>query len=41
MVKGTYAGLAMVEAKCTDIDERKFVEQEKGLAKSIKLKDDQ
>ncbi|MCJ1456854.1 hypothetical protein MMC28_007220 [Mycoblastus sanguinarius] len=39
-VKGIYAGLVMVEAKCIDIDERQSVAaQEKDPAKRIDLKD--
>ena len=41
-VKGIYAGLVMVEAKCIDIDERQAAAaQEKDPAKRSELKDDQ
>ena len=41
-VKGIYAGLVMVEAKCIDIDERQSAAaQEKDLTKRVSLKDDQ
>ena len=41
-VKGIYAGLVMVEAKCIDIDERQSAAaQEKDPSKKIFLKDDQ
>lgn len=41
-VKGIYAGLVMVEAKCIDIDERQSAAaQEKDPAKNINLKNDQ
>lgn len=41
-VKGIYAGLVMVEAKCIDIDERgSAATQEKDTAKKIELKNDQ
>ena len=41
-VKGIYAGLVMVEAKCIDIDERQSAAaQEKDLSKRLELKDDQ
>ena len=41
-VKGIYAGLVMVEAKCIDIDERQSAAaQEKDPKKRISLKDDQ
>ena len=41
-VKGIYAGLVMVEAKCIDIDERQSsTAQGNGTSKSIHLKDDQ
>ena len=41
-VKGIYAGLVMVEAKCIDIDERQSAAaQEKDLSKKIDLKNDQ
>ena len=41
-VKGIYAGLVMVEAKCIDIDERQSAAaQEKDLSKRPELKNDQ
>ena len=41
-VKGIYAGLVMVEAKCIDIDEKQMAAaQEKDLSKKIQLKNDQ
>ena len=41
-VKGIYAGLVMVEAKCIDIDEKQTAAaQEKDLSKKIQLKNDQ
>ena len=41
-VKGIYAGLVMVEAKCIDIDERQSVAaQEKDPTKRVNLKNDQ
>ena len=41
-VKGIYAGLVMVEAKCIDIDDKQSsAAQEKDPAKRIKLKNDQ
>lgn len=41
-VKGIYAGLVMVEAKCIDIDERQSAAaQEKDPTKRIQLKNDQ
>ena len=41
-VKGIYAGLVMVEAKCIDIDERQSAAaQEKDLTKKVNLKNDQ
>ena len=41
-VKGIYAGLVMVEAKCIDIDERQSAAaQEKDPTKRVSLKDDQ
>ena len=41
-VKGIYAGLVMVNAKCIDINERQSpTAQEKGTPKSIHLKNDQ
>lgn len=41
-VKGIYAGLVMVEAKCIDIDERQsLAAQEKDPSKRIGLKNDQ
>ena len=41
-VKGIYAGLVMVEAKCIDIDERQSAAaQEKDLSKKTELKNDQ
>ena len=41
-VKGIYAGLVMVEAKCIDIDEKQTAAaQEKDLAKKTQLKNDQ
>ena len=41
-VKGIYAGLVMVEAKCIDIDERQSnAAQEKDPAKRVNLKNDQ
>ena len=41
-VKGIYAGLVMVEAKCIDIDERQSAAaQEKDLSKRVQLKNDQ
>ena len=41
-VKGIYAGLVMVEAKCIDIDEKQTAAaQEKDLTKRIQLKNDQ
>ena len=41
-VKGIYAGLVMVEAKCIDIDERQSAAaQEKDPAKRVQLKNDQ
>ena len=41
-VKGIYAGLVMVEAKCIDIDEKQTAAaQEKDLSKKIRLKNDQ
>jgi hypothetical protein len=41
-VKGIYAGLVMVEAKCIDIDKRQAAAaQEKDPAKKLELKDDQ
>ena len=41
-VKGIYAGLAMVEAKCIDIDERQSAAaQEKDLTKRVNLMNDQ
>jgi len=41
-VKGIYAGLVMVEAKCIDIDERQSAAaQEKDLLKRTHLKNDQ
>ena len=41
-VKGIYAGLIMVEAKCIDIDEQQSVAvQEKDQAKRVALNDDQ
>lgn len=41
-VKGIYAGLVMVEAKCIDIDEKQTAAaQEKDLSKKIHLKNDQ
>ena len=41
-VKGIYAGLVMVEAKCIDIDERQSAAaQEKDLSKRHELKNDQ
>ena len=41
-VKGMYAGLIMVEAKCIDIDERQFdAAQEKDPTKKTALKNDQ
>lgn len=41
-VKGIYAGLVMVEAKCIDIDEKQTAAaQEKDMSKKIQLKNDQ
>lgn len=41
-VKGIYAGLVMVEAKCIDIDERQsLAAQQKDLGKRVGLKNDQ
>lgn len=41
-VKGIYAGLVMVEAKCIDIDEKQTTAaQEKDLTKRVQLKNDQ
>lgn len=41
-VKGIYAGLVMVEAKCIDIDEKQFAAAtEKDLSKRPQLKEDQ
>ena len=41
-VKGIYAGLVMVEAKCIDIDEKQTsAAQEKDLTKRVQLKNDQ
>ena len=41
-VKGIYAGLVMVEAKCIDIDDRQSIAaQEKDPAKRVNLKNDQ
>lgn len=41
-VKGIYAGLVMVEAKCIDIDERQtLAAQEKDSTKKVALKNDQ
>lgn len=41
-VKGIYAGLVMVEAKCIDIDERQSAAaQEKALTKRVELKNEQ
>lgn len=41
-VKGIYAGLVMVEAKCIDIDERQsMAAQEKDPARKVNLKNDQ
>lgn len=41
-VKGIYAGLVMVEAKCIDIDERQTAAaQEKDVSKKTELKNDQ
>ena len=41
-VKGIYAGLVMVEAKCIDIDEKQTAAaQEKDLSKKVQLKNDQ
>ena len=41
-VKGIYAGLVMVEAKCIDIDEKQTAAaQEKDISKKVQLKNDQ
>ena len=41
-VKGIYAGIVMVEAKCIDIDEKQAAAaQEKDLLKKVQLKNDQ
>ena len=41
-VKGIYAGLVMLEAKCIDVDEKQFMEaQEKSPSRQTKLSDEQ